>query len=84
MEISGFVYASLEKIKVYFNGNIDIKLISSEMYRNTPTEYCPLGELGVDVQINGKTKFLPCHICESVTEPAGILIIEQLVFEYYK
>lgn len=54
-------------------------LILSEMYRSEPDEFCPLGYLGVDLYIDGKTIFFPYHIAESICV-YGKHIAEEFVY----
>ena len=39
-------------------GELDIKVLSEKEYRQPPSEFCALGYLGVDVEIEGIKAFL--------------------------
>lgn len=39
-------------------GELDIKVLSEKEYRQPPSEFCALGYLGVDIEIEGVKTFL--------------------------
>jgi hypothetical protein len=84
-EIPPIIYGAIERLKKAFGGT-NIELLSEEMYRLPPSEFCQLGYLGVDIKIEGIKTFLGC---ESMAEdiactPYGQMIADEFVFMVIK
>jgi hypothetical protein len=84
-KISPIIYGAIDKLKKCFGGT-KIELLSEEMYRQPPSEFCPLGYLGVDIKVEGIKVFLGC---ESMAEdiactPYGQSIADDFVFRVIK
>lgn len=84
-EISPIIHGAIKRLRNSFGGT-NIELISESMYRQPPSEFCPLGYLGVDIKVEGIKVFLGC---ESMAEdiactPYGQMIADQFVFDVIK
>lgn len=72
-------------IKIMRNcfGGTDVELISKYMFRDEPHEHCPLGHLGVNVEINGHITFLSCEDAENILV-YGIIVADDIVYNVIK
>jgi len=78
-------------IKIIENsiGGVTVKILDEEMSRSNPTEFLPLGALGVNVRIDweeigSKDVFLTSQLCESMHSTYGDKIVEEFVFPMFK
>lgn len=79
-DISPVIYAAIN-IMEKVEGVENIKLLSSLMFRTTPTEDYPIGRLGVDIIINKFKTFLPYEFAEDmVTYPQGVFVAQEFVY----
>ena len=80
-EIAPQIHQAIEILRKTFGGT-DVKLISTEMYRKPPSEFCALGYLGVDISVEGKQVFLGCEsMAEEIAwNPLGYMIAEEFVY----
>ena len=62
-------------------GGTEVKLLSGKMYRITPDEFTPLGQLGVDIEIMGVKTFLGYEsIAEDIAcTPYGQILADEFV-----
>jgi hypothetical protein len=81
-DIAPQVYQAIERLKMAFGGT-KVELLSTEMYRQPPSEFCPLGYLGVDILVEGKKVFLGCEsMAEEIAwNPMGRYIAEDFVYK---
>ena len=78
--ISPIIYAAIERIGYSFGGT-EVKLLSEEMYRRAPDEFCALGRLGVDIEVDGIKTFLGCGIAEDMScGPYSQMIADEFVW----
>ncbi len=79
-EISPIIYGAIERMKLCFGGT-DVKLVSTEMYRQPPSEHCKLGYLGVDIKVSGVPAFLGCEsMAEDICGPWGQSVANHYVY----
>lgn len=82
-KISQVITHSIEVMKKCFGGT-DVKLLSSEMYRETASQE-GIGRLGVNIEIEGVKTFLSyTDFAESICGPMGNLVAEEFVFMVLK
>ena len=83
--ISKSIYIAIDKLKTRFGG-IDVKLLSDEMYRTEPDEFCEIGYLGVDIEIEGIKTFLGCSSMAEIIayEPYGSLVADEFIYTVLK
>ena len=81
-DISPIIYGAIKRLQNSFGGT-KVKLLSEKMYRRTPDEYCALGNLGVDIEIEGIKTFLGCelHAEDIACTPYGQMIADEFVFK---
>jgi hypothetical protein len=81
-EIAPQIYQAIDRLKMAFGGT-QVELLSTEMYRKPPSEFCPLGYLGVDILVEGKKVFLGCEsMAEEIAwNPMGRYIAEDFVYK---
>ena len=81
-EISPLMYEAIEMLRKCFGG-VKVELLSTEMYRQPPSEFCPLGYLGVDIMVEDKKVFLGCESMaeEIVCNPIGMFIAEDFIYK---
>jgi hypothetical protein len=68
---------------------VTIKILDEEMSRSEPTEFLPLGALGVNVRIDweelgSKDFFLTAQLCEDMHSPYGDKIAEDFIFPMFR
>lgn len=68
---------------------VTVKILDEEMSRTEPTEFLPLGALGVNVNVNwedvgSKDIFLSADLCEQMHSPYGDKIAEEFIFPMFK
>lgn len=68
---------------------VTIKILDEEMSRSEPTEFLPLGALGVNVRIDwegmgSKDVFLTAQLCEDMHSLYGDKIAEEFVFPMFR
>jgi len=80
-EIAPQIYQAIDRLKSAFGGT-KVELLSTEMYRKPPSEFCPLGYLGVDILVEDKKVFLGCEsMAEEIAwNPLGHYIAEDFVY----
>jgi hypothetical protein len=80
-EIPPQIHQAIERLRMAFDGT-KVELLSTEMYRKPPSEFCPLGYLGVDILVEGQKVFLGCEsMAEEIAwNPMGRLIAEDFVY----
>ena len=85
MEIAPQIHQAIDILRKTFGGT-DVELISTEMYRKPPSEFCALGYLGVDISIEGKRVFLGCEsMAEEIAwNPLGDKIAEDFIYNILK
>ena len=64
---------------------VTVKILDEEMSRTEPTEFLPIGALGVNVRIDweefgSKDVFITCQLCEDMHTPYGDLVAEEFIF----
>jgi hypothetical protein len=91
-KISKVIHAGISIIEKTVEG-VKVKVLSQEMRRSEPSEHCPLGQLGAEVEFSWeigeenvqKVKtFLTCQLCEDMMNPLGNLVAEEIVFALYR
>jgi len=85
MEIAPQIYQAITILKRTFGGT-EIELLSDEMYRKPPSEFCKLGYLGVDISVQGRKVFLGCEsMAEEIAwNPLGLRIAEEFIYSIFK
>ena len=85
MEIAPQIHQAIEILRKSFGGT-QVELISTEMYRLPPSEFCALGYLGVDIRVEGKQVFLGCEsMAEEIAwNPMGKMIAEDFIYNVLK
>jgi len=80
-EIPPQIYEAIKRLQMAFGGT-KVELLSKEMYRKPPSEFCPLGYLGVDIMVEDKKVFLGCEsMAEEIAwNPMGRIIAEDFVY----
>jgi hypothetical protein len=68
---------------------VTIKILDEEMSRSEPTEFLPLGALGVNIRIDwkemgSKDVFLTAQLCEDMHSLYGDKIAEEFVFPMFR
>ncbi len=68
---------------------VTVKILDEEMSRSNPTEFLPLGALGVNVRIDweemgSKDVFLTAQLCEDMHSLYGDKIAEEFVFPMFR
>jgi hypothetical protein len=68
---------------------VTINILDDEMSRSQPTEFLPLGALGVNTeivwdQIGTNNVFLTAQLCEDMHSPYGDLIAEEFIFSLFE
>lgn len=86
-DLSGVNFAikrSIEVMQTCFNG-IKIELLSEDMYRQSPSEFCQVGYVGVDIKVNNIKTFLKHETAELIVyEPFGKMIAEEFIYHTIK
>lgn len=83
-DISPIIHQAINIIKNSFGGT-EVDLISDKMYRSSPNEFKPLGELGVDIKIMNIKTFLSCELAENIgCTPYGQKIADEYVYQIIK
>jgi len=79
------IFQAIEILRKTFGGT-QVELLSTEMYRKPPSEFCALGYLGVDISVEGKKVFLGCEsMAEEIAwNPMGWMVAEEFIFEVLK
>lgn len=68
---------------------ITVNILDDEMSRSNPTEFLPLGALGVNTEIvwegmGTKKVFLTAQFCEDMHSPYGDKIAEEFIFPMFR
>ena len=68
---------------------VTVKILDEEMSRTEPTEFLPIGALGVNVRIDweemgSKDVFLTAQLCEDMHSLYGDKIAEEFVFPMFR
>jgi len=81
-EIPPQIYEAIKRLQMAFGGT-KVELLGKEMYRKPPSEFCPLGYLGVDIMVEDKKVFLGCEsMAEEIAwNPMGRIIAEDFVYQ---
>lgn len=81
-DIAPVMFKAIEIIGQRFGG-VDVKLLSTKMYRLKADEFAKAGRLGVDISINGIKTFLGCESMaeEIVFNHMGESIADDFVYE---
>jgi hypothetical protein len=87
-KISPVIRSGIKIIQNTIEG-ITVKILDEEMSRTEPTEFLPLGALGVNAQVNWedigtKNIFLTADICEQMHSPYGDKIAEEFIFPMFR
>jgi hypothetical protein len=87
-KISLVIRSGIKIIQNTIEGVI-IKILDEEMSRSEPTEFLPLGALGVNVRIDweemgSKEVFLTAQLCEDMHSLYGDKIAEEFVFPMFR
>ncbi len=87
-KISLVIRSGIKIIKNTIEG-VTIKILDEEMSRSEPTEFLPLGALGVNVRIDweemgSKDVFLTAQLCEDMHSLYGDKIAEEFVFPMFR
>lgn len=65
-------------------GELDIKVLSEKEYRQPPSEFCALGYLGVDVEIEGNEVFLGHESMAEVILEYGNIVADEFIYNILK
>lgn len=87
-KISPVIRSGIKIIENTIEG-ITVKILDEEMSRSEPTEFLPLGALGVNAQVNWedigtKNIFLTADLCEQMHSPYGDKIAEEFIFPMFR
>jgi hypothetical protein len=87
-KISPVIRSGIKIIENIIEG-VTIKILDDEMSRTDPTEFLPLGALGVKVNVNwedvgSKDIFLTADLCEQMHSPYGDKIAEEFIFPMFR
>jgi hypothetical protein len=68
---------------------VTINILDDEMSRSQPTEFLPLGALGVNTeiiwdQVGVNNVFLTAQLCEDMHTPYGDQIAEEFIFSLFE
>jgi hypothetical protein len=68
---------------------VTINILDDEMSRSQPTEFLPLGALGVNTeiiwdQVGVNNVFLTAQLCEDMHAPYGDQIAEEFIFSLFE
>jgi hypothetical protein len=87
-KISPVIRSGIKIIQNTIEG-VTVKILDEEMSRSNPTEFLPLGALGVNVrvdwdEIGSKNVFLTTQLCDDMHTIYGDKIAEEFVFPMFK
>lgn len=87
-KISPVIRSGIKIIENTIEG-ITVKILDEEMSRSEPTEFLPLGALGVNAQVNWedigtRNIFLTADLCEQMHSPYGDKIAEEFIFPMFR
>ena len=87
-KISPVIRSGIKIIENTIEG-VTVNILDDEMSRSEPTEFLPLGALGVNAQVNWeglgvKKVFLTCQLCEDMHSPYGDKIAEEFIFPMFR
>ena len=82
-EISPVIINAIELLKNTQFGEIDVKLLSTEMIRSTPTQHNKIGLLGVKIEIEGQNMFLTYQTAEDMLI-YGRQLAEEIIYPFMK
>lgn len=87
-QISPVIRSGIKIIQNTIEG-VTVKILDEEMSRTEPTEFLPLGALGVNAeivwdQIGINNVFLTCQLCEDMHTPYGDLVAEEFIFSLFE
>ena len=87
-QISPVIRSGIKIIQNTIEG-VTVNILDDEMSRSQPTEFLPLGALGVNIEINweelgSKKVFLTFQLCEDMHTPYGDKIAEDFIFPMFR
>jgi hypothetical protein len=87
-QISPVIRSGIKIIQNTIEG-VTVNILDEEMSRSQPTEFLPLGALGVNVEIKWeeigeKNIFLTAQLCEDMHSPYGDKIAEDFVLPMFR
>lgn len=87
-KISPVIRSGIKIIENTIEG-VTVKILDEEMSRSEPTEFLPIGALGVNAQVNWedigtKNIFLTADLCEQMHSPYGDKIAEEFIFPMFR
>jgi hypothetical protein len=87
-KISPVIKSGIKIIQNTIEG-VKVNILDEEMTRSTPTEFLPLGALGINTEIvweemGTKNLFLTADLCEQMHSPYGDKIAEELIFPMFR
>jgi hypothetical protein len=87
-KISPVIRSGIKIIQNTIEG-VTVNILDEEMSRSNPTEFLPLGALGVNVRVDwedigSREVFLTCQFCEDMHSPYGDKIAEEFVFPMFR
>lgn len=69
-------------------GGTNVKLVGEKLYRTKPDEFCKLGRLGIDIEIEGVKTFMGIEsLAEDIAflpPPYGQMIADEFVYNIIK
>lgn len=68
---------------------VTINILDDEMSRSQPTEFLPLGALGVNIiidweEMGSKNAFITSQLCEDMHSPHGDKIAEEFILPMFR
>lgn len=82
--VSPIIYSAIEILKTRVGGT-KIELLSDDMFRTKPDEFCKLGELGVYLNIEGVKVFFSCRLAEDIIcNGLGLMVADEFVYTILK
>jgi hypothetical protein len=86
-KISPVIRSGIKIIQNTIEG-VTVNILDDEMSRSEPTEFLPLGALGVNTeivwdQIGNAKVFLTSKLCEDMHSPYGDKIAEEFIFSLF-
>ncbi len=87
-KISPVIRSGIKIIQNTIEG-VTVKILDDEMSRSQPTEFLPLGALGVNVniiweEIGEHAIFLTAQLCEDMHSPYGDKIAEDFILPMFR
>lgn len=77
---SAVINFAIDAIRNFLGDGYDVLLLG-DVYRTEPTEYYPIGQLGVDIYIDGNKKFLPHSMADDICA-YGQMVLADVCFGY--